>query len=80
MTWIKDENGNRASIAARLSEACPKCEGRGQGTVVLTEEQMRTIHPEAVATLCRCLECGGSGKASVPGARLLPLGQHVECK
>ena len=67
-------------ISARLSEACPKCEGRGQGTVVLTEEQMRTIHPEAVATLCRCLECGASGKQSVPGARLKEPGTHVECK
>lgn len=27
-----------------------------------------------------CPDCGGSGHASVPGARLKPVGSHVECK
>lgn len=34
----------------------------------------------AVGTKDECQFCGGSGCGVVPGARLLPLGQHVECK
>ena len=34
----------------------------------------------AVGTKDECQFCGGSGKASVPGARLKPVGQHIECK
>ena len=34
----------------------------------------------AVGTKDECQFCGGSGKASVPGARLKEPGSHVECK
>lgn len=54
-------------ISDRLSEACPKCNRSG---AVADHE----------GSALDCPECGGSGKASVPGARLKPVGQHVEVK
>ena len=56
-------------IAARLSEVClaPGC------------RDGIWHHPE-LAEDAPCPECGGSGKRSVPGARLKEPGTHVECK
>ena len=56
-------------ISARLSEACQRC--GGSGLVPIVDDN---------AEHGNCRECGGSGKASVPGARLKPVGQHVECR
>ncbi len=35
---------------------------------------------EGEGVLKGCVECGGSGKQSVPGCRLAPRGVHVECR
>lgn len=53
-------------IGAELERACEHCDGA-----------------PAVGTKDECQWCGGSGKRGkrgVPGARLAPRGQHVECK
>ena len=57
-------------ISARLSEACPKCAGACSHSDTGTQVHMQVM----------CPECGGSGKQSVPGARMKPVGQHVEVK
>ncbi len=63
-------------IAARLSEACVECEGAGDKCC--NPDHTR---PTDCGEACRtCRYCNGSGKASVPGARLKPVGSHVEVR
>lgn len=48
---------DKAAIAAALKAPCPACGGQGMTGTEMTEHSS-------------CRDCGGSGKASVPGARL----------
>lgn len=53
-------------IGEELQKACGKCNGVGA--------------PWNNSSSIPCVDCGGSGKRSVPGARLLDRGEHVEIK
>lgn len=59
-------------IAEALGNPCGPCNGTG-GIVV------DPVHNNGYDR-ASCPDCGGSGKQSVPGARLKPVGQHVEVK
>ena len=78
-------------ISARLSEACPKCHGAkivcsfchgfdDYCADVMTCEYCNGTRRASEGNAEDCPECGGSGKASVPGARLKEPGSHVERK
>jgi len=58
-------------IGEALQRKCEACEGRGHQRDPVFEEH---ISPDT------CGECGGSGHQSVPGCRLSPRSNHVECK
>ena len=65
-------------ISTQLSAVCSQCGGRGSVAVSLMAGD-GPDQPPFFKTF-KCGACGGSGCGVVPGARLLPLGQHVECK
>jgi hypothetical protein len=52
-------------IRAALQEPCKRCGGIGERP---------EVGPDP------CIDCNGTGKATVPGARLLERGEHLECK
>lgn len=54
-------------IAEALGKPCAKCRGTGNWHEIGADNAL-------------CADCGGSGKQSVPGARLKPVGQHVEVR
>jgi hypothetical protein len=63
-------------IAEALSQPCVECAGAGEKCC--NPDHTR---PTDCTERCRtCNYCGGSGKNSVPGARLKPQGAHVEVK
>ena len=74
---IKPWPPSLSMISARLSEAC-KGRGCDQGKILNPEQDLNA--PIDENTVINCPECGGSGKASVPGARFKDPGSHVECK
>ena len=53
-------------IGEALQKPCGRCEGTGRHECSIPEH--------------KCPECGGSGHQSVPGCRLSPRSNHVECK
>jgi hypothetical protein len=57
---------SKSAIAEALAQPCPHCGGI-------------TVDPDGV-TPYHCVECGGSGKQGVPGARLAPRGESVIIK
>lgn len=66
ITWVPDTEKIRYYLAQRVP--CPECKGSGKST------------DEATGSADdNCLRCKGAGTipASVPGARLLPKGEHV---
>lgn len=58
-------------IAEQLAKPCTLCCGSKTITRPAELRGDETVD---------CPDCGGSGKASVSGARLKPVGVHVECK
>jgi hypothetical protein len=60
-------------IGEALQKPCGKC--AGARTVEATNAQGQRILGRE-----DCPECGGSGRQSVPGARLAERSSHVECK
>lgn len=71
--FLKDEPNNR-EVRAALGEPCRKCAGTGD---IRDPNNRYPDNPDAVSV---CPECNGSGKCSIPGARLLERGDHLECK
>lgn len=72
---------NNGAIRAALDERCRACGGCGKLPGLNCSKGPQ--HLEQCAGDCglmRCDDCGGFGKAGVPGARLEPRAQHVECK
>lgn len=71
-------------IRKALAEPCETCAGIGEerSGVCHCGESMEGYHDNhsAVEMVRRCESCDGTGKRIVPGARLLPRGQHVEAK
>ncbi len=55
---------NNAAIREALAQPCPVCQG---GSAFGFRE-------------IPCTTCGGTGKVGIPGARLLPRGDHVEVR
>ena len=74
-SWPNLKIGPRTPSLSLIGEAlqrkCEACEGRGHPRDPVFEEH---ISPDT------CGERGGSGHASVPGARLAERGSHVEVK
>ena len=59
---------SNARIREALGKPCEMCRGRIM------------VDTEAANGGTLCGHCGGTGKASVPGARLLPRQSHVEVR
>ena len=64
---------SRSAIAEALAKPCPQCHGLPLGT------QSR-INPAMSNPQVTCADCGGSGTAGVPGARLAERGSSVVVK
>jgi hypothetical protein len=64
---------NNERIREALTARCEACEGSGQtGTIGTHEDGMHAVE------LTPCTVCGGSGKAGIPGARLLERGCRLQ--
>ena len=61
-------------VAAALTEKCQRCNGNG-----VVEDSVRP-DGEVVPGQNPCKVCGGEGHEGVPGARLVPRGEHVEMR
>lgn len=70
--YAVSESFNLSAINDALAKPCSQCEGVSDVVDSVTGEKYR------VASTCSA--CGGTGKNGVPGARLVPRGNHVECK
>jgi hypothetical protein len=63
-------------IGEALTKPCGKCGNGKQRSCANLTCQLAGLH----VSVCVCPECGGTGRQSVPGARLVERGSHVECK
>lgn len=64
---------SNARIREALAQDCARCGGNG----IVDSYEHGGVEYEAENP---CKECGGSGKAGVPGCRLLARGEHVEIR
>lgn len=64
---MKLVEANNARLREALSQPCANCDG--SGSVMANADEVKT-----------CPTCGGSGRASVPGAHLEERGSHLELR
>lgn len=63
-------------IGEALAKPCAKC----AGLPTCRDSSDPVLRVAGMQVETKCPECGGSGCAGVPGARLAERGQHVECR
>ncbi len=71
---------SKSAIAEALTNPCKLCKGAGNRKMACSGQDYHVAACGGGCTESSCVECGGSGKQGVPGARLAPRGESLQIK